>query len=100
MNSVNRIRRGFFAVAGIGFVLILLSVLSVYMINITPVEPSVYGRALVGVVSLLSFATAIGGVMAVLMAWILYITVGSITRFYLYTKEEEETEGKEMDKEV
>lgn len=79
------------AVAGVGVVLILLSMLSVYTINVIPVEPTVYGRALIGVVSIMSLAAAIGGVLSVLIAWGLYITIDSLTRFYLSTKEERET---------
>ena len=85
-------RKGYFAIMGVGFALILLSIFAIYAINVMPVEPNVYGRALVGVVSVMSFATAVGGVLAILMAWVLYVTVGSLTKFYLAAREEPESE--------
>ena len=82
-------RGGFVAVASAGVALVLLSVWLVYFVNISPVEPNAYGRAFVGVISVLSFAAAIGGVVAVVMAWVMHVTVSSLTRFYADVKESE-----------
>ena len=76
------VKKEYAKIVSAGFLLLLLSVMSIYLVNITPLEANAYGRTVVGIVSVMSFATAVGGVLAIVISWILYVTVNSITSLY------------------